>query len=305
MKSIFKKLGELVVNNTKITVILVVLGIVFFLGVGVYISYQAKLEEDARQARMEEARQASESSSESADSLLIQVQPDLVDKFGSVPEGFIWDMDGTVLSLGDQSMSAEDVVFAYLQGLSSLDISTVQRYSRRSSVVERYGSYFDSTDKTTDYTDQFMRGMYRESLLSLQSKGIESNAVFAENKQVFTINLRLLDLTDKDFWRHDQMEIYENLYMYYSDESDSTKSDMYLYEYILDYYQSGDAQLRDITVDITVQRYPDLDSGWLVSVDTDVDSACIYKEGNLVVSYIKEQYRDYGRELVEDSRGVQ
>ena len=115
---------------------------------------------------------------------------------------------------------------------------------------------------------------------------------------MFTVSAKMLDLTNKDFWKPDQIEIYRNLYLYDSDESDSTKSDMYLYDYILSYYESEEAALRETTFDVTVQRYPDLDSGWLVSVDTDVNDACSYKDGKLVVSYIKELYSNDGKDIV-------
>ena len=141
--------------------------------------------------------------------------------------------------------------------------------------------------------------MYRQSLLSIQIDGIENSSNFAENKMVFTVKAKMLDLTQKDFWKGDKLEIYKNLKVYDSDESDSTRADIYLYDYISRYYSSDDAELRDVTFDLTVQRYPDLNTGWLVSVDTDVDSACRYADGKLVVSYIHELYRDEGEEYLE------
>ena len=104
----------------------------------------------------------------------------------------------------------------------------------------------------------------------------------------------MLDLTQKDFWLKDKDTIYKNLMVYSSDQSDSTKADMYLYDYINSYYEGKDALRRDVTFDITLQKYPDLDTGWLVSVDTDVDSACRYADGKLVVSYINEEFGKEG-----------
>ena len=202
-------------------------------------------------------------------------------------------------------MSAEEVVYAYLNGLRALDMSMVQKYSRRSKVIDTYEGYFDEKKKNTDYTDQFLRNMYREALLSIEVDGIVNSSVFAENKQVFTVRVKMLDLTSKDFWEDDKEEIYKNLKIYGSDESDSTKLDMYLYDYILDYYQSEDAVKRSVTFDLTVQRYPDLDTGWLVSVDTDVDLACRYADGKLVVSYITERYMDEGKELLESIKNAE
>lgn len=245
--------------------------------------------------------EASSGVSDEEDSLLMQMQPELEKSYGKAPSGFIWESDGSLLSLGDMDMTAEEVVYSYFRGLASLDLSTVERYSRGSKVIESYSNYFDDKNKNTDYMDQFLRNIYKECLLSLQVTGIESNAVFAGNKQVFSVKAKMLDLTNKDFWKKDATEIYKNLYLYDQDESDTTKSDIYLYNYILDYYKSGNALLRDVTFDITVQKYPDLNSGWLVSIDNDVDDACSYRDGKLVVSYIKELYRNVGKDEIKAS----
>src|SRR5699024_3000725 len=147
--------------------------------------------------------QAKEGDTEVTDNLLLQMQDDLIKTYGQVPDGYIWDIDGELLSLGDKSMTAEDVVYSYLNGLRTLDFSTVQKYSRSSIVVDTYEWYISETDKNTDYTDQFLRNMYREALLSMQVEGIENSTVFAENKQVFSVKVNMLDLTDKDFWYDD------------------------------------------------------------------------------------------------------
>lgn len=298
---------DFIKDNKKIVVIAGVSLAVIVLVKGGIDARNEKLkqeEADALTEQLLEEANSSEAEYDEGDSLLMQMQPELIQSYGEVPDGFIWESDGTLLSLGDKSMSAEDVVYAYFRGLSNLDISTVQRYSRDSKVVESYSNYFDDKNKNTDYMDQFLRNMYKECLLSLQIVGIDNNAIFAENKQVFTVRAKMLDLTNKDFWKKDEKDIYKTLYLYDQDESDTTKSDMYLYDYILDYYRSGKATLREVTFDITVQKYPDLDSGWLVSIDTDVDDACSYKDGKLVVSYIKELYRNVGRDEVMQSMGI-
>ena len=86
---------------------------------------------------------------------------------------------------------------------------------------------------------------------------------------------------------------------YSSDQSDSTKAEIYLYDYISRFYASGEADRRDVTFDITLQKYPDLDTGWLVSIDTDIDSACRYADGKLVVSYINEQFGKEGLDYLD------
>ena len=288
-------------SKKVLLIIAVVVVLVLFIGRAVFSTMQAQQDQqDADAYTKQLLEEAKAGDSEVTDSLLLQMQDDLIKTYGQVPDGYIWDIDGTLLSLGDPDMTAEEVVYAYLNGLRTLDISSAQRYSRDSMVISTYESYFDETNRNTDYTDQFLRNMYREALLSMEIEGIENASVFAENMQVFTVRVKMLDLTLKDFWFDDKMEIYRNLRVYDSDQNDSTRAEMYLYDYISDYYSSDDAAMRETTFDLTVQRYPDLNTGWLVSIDTDIDSACRYADGTLVVSYINEMYRDEGLDLLEE-----
>lgn len=288
-------------SKKVLLIIAVVVVLVLFIGRAVFSTMQAQQDQqDADAYTKQLLKEAKAGDSEVTDSLLLQMQDDLIKTYGQVPDGYIWDIDGTLLSLGDPDMTAEEVVYAYLNGLRTLDISSAQRYSRDSMVISTYESYFDETNRNTDYTDQFLRNMYREALLSMEIEGIENASVFAENMQVFTVRVKMLDLTLKDFWFDDKMEIYRNLRVYDSDQNDSTRAEMYLYDYISNYYSSDDAAMRETTFDLTVQRYPDLNTGWLVSIDTDIDSACRYADGTLVVSYINEMYRDEGLDLLEE-----
>ena len=288
-------------SKKVLLIIVVVVVLVLFIGRAVYSTMQAQQDQQDADAYTEQLlEEAKAGDSEVTDSLLLQMQDDLIKTYGQVPDGYIWDIDGTLLSLGDPDMTAEEVVYAYLNGLRTLDISSAQRYSRDSMVISTYESYFDETNRNTDYTDQFLRNMYREALLSMEIEGIENASVFAENMQVFTVKVKMLDLTLKDFWFDDKMEIYRNLRVYDSDQNDSIRAEMYLYDYISNYYSSDDAAMRETTFDLTVQRYPDLNTGWLVSIDTDIDSACRYADGTLVVSYINEMYRDEGLDLLEE-----
>lgn len=298
--------------SKRLTIVLIILLVfIFMLVVGGIRNANAarKAQEAAEQAAAESERQAqlaasTESDLDIPDTLLRDMQPDLIETYGQLPDGYIWDMNGDLLSLGDKNLSAEEVVYNYLNGLRTLDMSMAQKYSRDSIVVETYEGYFDSTNRVTDYTDQFMRNMYRQALLSMQIKEIVNSSIFAENKQVFTVRVEMLDLTLKTFWEKDKAEIYTNLNIYSSDESDSTRADIYLYDYILDYYSSPEAATREVQFDLTLEKYPDLDTGWLVSIDTDVDSACRYADGTLVVSYINEMYLDEGLEWIEAQKNA-
>lgn len=241
-------------------------------------------------------------SSNSEDSILMRQQSELIAKYGNLPEGYLWDLDGTLLSQGDKSMSAEEVLYAYINGLKSLDFSMAQKYSRNSRVVETYSGYFDSMNSNTDYSDAFYRNMYKQALLSMQVLGIESNSIFADNKQVFTVRVQMLDLTDKTFWVKDKYYIYQSLRVY--SEEDSTKADLFLYDYILNYYKSEEAATREVTFDITLEKYIDLDTGWLVSIDTDIDNACKYSDGTPVIRYIKEMYNSEGRDMINSQEST-
>lgn len=273
--------------------------VIVFIIVGSVDNYNKQKEKEEIDRYTQEQLKIAGANQNSDDSLLMQMQPDLIKSYGKLPDGYIWNLDGTLLSLGDKSMSAEEVVYAYLNGLKSLDFSSVQKFSRDSVVVNTYENYFTELNKSTDYNDSFIRNIYRESLLSMQIDGIVNTSVFAENKQVFTVKVNMLDLTKKDFWLNDKEEIYKNLKIYSSDQSDSTKAEIYLYDYISRFYASGEADRRDVTFDITLQKYPDLDTGWLVSIDTDIDSACRYADGKLVVSYINEQFGKEGLDYLD------
>lgn len=236
--------------------------------------------------------ESNKTSSNSEDSIIMRQQDELIKAYGPLPDGYLWDIDGTLLSQGDKSLSAEEVVYAYINGIKSLDFSMAQKYSRGSKVVNTYSGYFDSMDLNTDYADQFYRNMYKQALLSIKVLGIESNSIFAENKQVFSIRVEMLDLTNKTFWEQDRAYIYDSLRIY--NNEDSTKSDIFLYDYILGYYKSDNPATRVVTFDLTLEKYPDLDTGWLVSIDTDVDNACRYSDGIPVIRYIRERYNEEG-----------
>ena len=237
------------------------------------------------------------------DQEIIKKQDNLIKKYGSLPDGYLWDLDGTLLSLGDKDKTAEEAVYAYINGIRTLDFSSAQKYSRGSRVVERYQSFFNSSESKDDsYADNFYRNMYTEVLTSIQIKDIKSTAVFAENKQVFTIELEMLDLSSKDFWEEDKNDIYNTLYIYSRDEDDSSKSEQYVYNYVLDYYRSDEAVTKNVTVNLTVEKYARLDTGWLVTIDTDIDNYCYYTDGNVVAKYILNSFNNEGKEYIKELR---
>ena len=231
---------------------------------------------------------------EATDKLLLQSQESLKSSYGAPPEGFIWSMSGEPISLGDKDKEPEDVVYTYLQALSKLNMDTAEFFSRGSDVVKSYKEFYSETFNVTgDYKLEFEREIYKQGMLSLEILGIDNTAVFAENKNTYTVKARIVDLSNKDFWKSEEEKFLGNLYYLDKNEGDSAKMDAAIYNAILTYYKSPGVKKRDISFDVTVQRYPDLDSGWLVSTDLTLDSELRYKDGNAVVNYINQQYQDF------------
>lgn len=221
----------------------------------------------------------------------------------TTPKGFKRKNNGTLLSIGDPEMTSEDVIYTYLRALSLLDFSTASQFSRNSMVLKTYKNYFDSDNASGyDYRDAFLRKLYKEALLSLEVTGIENTSVFAEDKQAFTVKIKVLDFANKDFWLDDATKIYNDLDKI-EDEGDSSKSERYIYDYVLDKYsKSKDTLVAELLVDLTVERFPEDGSGWLVTIDKDLDDIFKYREGKQFTTYIRETYREYTRDKNKKSR---
>lgn len=299
--------------RTKWKIILPVT-LVLVIAVGYWFSHSASSAR-ANEERVRALAQSgsSPSASESAgpdgvDQLLMNQQPSLREKYGTPKPGFIWDVDGTLLSLGNPDTPPDEVAYAYLRALNTLDFTTAEASSRRSSVTTTYADFFDTdTAASTDYKDQYQRDRYRLGLLSLQVQSVTRGANFSTDKQVYTVRAKMLDFTNKTFWTKDREMIFQNLRDYNKGESDTSKGDQYVYTYVTNAYQQavdhlqttgpqeGDAPMRDVTFDLTVQRYPAQNSGWLVSIDKDLDNLLRNTDGVDVATYIREQYKDSNR----------
>lgn len=275
-----------------IITICVILGILTIRTINIYLRSNQTVSEEDRLLTDEELEELEKDKYKGTNTYLWDRQEKLTKKFGKCDEGFIWDESGEQLALGDKSMSGEDVVYVYLQSLSKLDLANAKKYSRKTDVVKRYTSFYEDK-KTTDFAEQFKRNMYSEVLKSLQIKKVESTATLESNKQVYTVKASIIDITNKDFWKNDRDKIYKTMSKYKFDQGDSTKCDTYLYDYIIGYYQKPTAIRTNISFDITVEKFADLDTGWLVSTDMDLDNACTYKDGKGVLTYIKEEYKQY------------
>lgn len=293
-----KMFSSLLGNKRRLIIILVIVIALAAIIAGSFIkssadsnANKAKADQELREHRGK-ANEKLDPKLYGTDQTLLRKQDSLNEKYGSAGEGFVWDYDGTLLPLGDPKMPADEVVFTFLRGVATLDFNTASRFSRKSYVVKQYQKYFDADAPATGYKDQFLRDAYREALMSLQVNRVDATSTFAGDQRTFTVSAKILDLTDKDFWRADEAKIMDNLYTYRQSETDSAKADIYLYDYVLNHYRNN-AKLRDITFDITLRRYPEIQSGWLVSIDNDLNDTLKYNEGTLVVNFIKEQFTEY------------
>lgn len=251
-----------------------------------------EIEERQRQAEIDsQQNELQENPNEGLSDAEIE-QRGYIAAWGQPPEGFRWTDDATLAPVSSDELTNEDVVWNYLRALSILDFSTAQKYSRTSLVSGTYSSYFDETNLgNSSYFYQFLRKEYKFALTSIEVDSVGNTAVFADGTSIVTVKLKVLDLTDKDFWQEDKDEIYARLDDLYTFEKDSTKAQQYVYDYIYSAYEDGKVGKRDITVELKLDKVTL--GGWLISDDTDLDSALKYEEGVNVASYIFEEYSEY------------
>lgn len=224
-------------------------------------------------------------------------QQSFIEEWGLPPEGFRWNNRGELVAVSSESMTSEEVLWAYLRALSILDFSTVEKYSYESVVADTYSSYFsESSIGNASYYKQFIRKAYKFALTSIEIDDVGNMAIFADGTSVATVKLKVLDLTDKEFWIKDKGVLFNKLRSYYETEGDSAKAEQYVYDYIYDAYEKGVIGKRDITVEIKLDKV-NL-GGWLVSDDTDLDMALRYDKGVNVADYIISCYDEWYRDIV-------
>ena len=187
-------------------------------------------------------------------------------------------------------MTAEQVVYQYLRGLAMSQFDTVQKYTYYSTVVSMYNSYF-ADGASESYYNQFARQVYRLALSSIVVNSMENEAVMANGRHVCTMNITLLDLSYKDWFKDNEEEIFKNMYTYLSGEQDNTKAQQYVFEEVLKYYKSDTAKTKDVSVDITLDKVSF--GGWLVTDDTALEMLCEYTDGTSTYEYIYNEYEKW------------
>lgn len=223
-----------------------------------------------------------------------EMQKTLSEQFGQAPEGFEWDYTGNLVAIGnDSEATAEDVAYMFLRALSILDFSTANRYSEDSNVISSYESYYEDYG-IIDYYSNFLRKQFKKSLMSLEVNNVADTAVFADGSKYITFSINVLDLTDKDFWRKDEDELWKTLRVYRETEEDSTKLNQYVYDYIYSKYEDGTIGKRAVTIELVVGKSNG--SGWLVTGDSELNAMLQYENGVDVAAYILDAFNTWYQE---------
>lgn len=257
----------------------------------------AAAEEAARQAEEAAQNAANAQGASTTIDVHAEMQKSLTAQFGEAPDGFEWDYTGNLVALGnDDDATCEDVIYMFIRSLSILDFSTAERYSDNSEVVSSYKDYYSAVSNTiTDYYSNFLRKQFKKSITSIEINNISDTAVFSDGSQYVTLNLNVLDLTDKDFWEKDKDTIFSKMRTYKETETDDTKMNQYIYDYIYSKYEDGTIGKRPITVELVVTKQNG--GGWLVSGDGELDAALEYENGVDVATYITDSFNIWYRDV--------
>lgn len=278
---------------------LIVLVIIIFSTIS---SNKKKKELEERRAEVERQRELEQQQNQNTGETLSRAelqQQEFIEEWGTPPEGFRWNNRGNLVAVSSEGLTCEEVLYSYLKALAILDFSTVEKYSYSSMVDSTYLNYFsDSSLGRTSYYNQFLRKEYKYALTTLEIDSIGNTAVFSDGTSIATVNLKVLDLTDKDFWKKNQDEIYTTLRNFYETEDDSAKAEQYIYDYIYQEYLNGSVGKRDVSVEIKLDKV-NL-GGWLVSDDTDLDMILRYDKGVNVADYIIECYNSWYKVKVKE-----
>jgi len=260
---------------------------------------QARIEEEKKRIEEQKKSLGNQEEYTSYDDML---QAELREEFGDPPEGFKWSLTGELEAVSSDDKSAEDVLFSYIRSLSIQDFATAQRYSQNSKVYETYTDYFSEVSKVvTDYYSQFLRKQYSFAMKSIENLGVEGVATLADGTQIMSVKLKLLDLTDKDFWQKDKLEIYKQMRVYSEQESDDAKKEQYLYDYVYKCYENGTIGKREVVIDFKVGKQSG--GGWLVVDDSELNSYLSYEKGTDVARYILNTYEKWLLETtIEEQR---
>lgn len=228
-----------------------------------------------------------------------RIQERMTEKYGKAPKGMYYNEDGELVPEGNPKYTPEEVASTYLRALSTMNLENAQRYSYKTSVLKSLTKFYD-TKEQYQANANFKKEMYKQVLLSIQPLNVQDTATFAVGKSVVTMNVKLIDLSNKDFWKEDTLKIFKNIFKYRRAESDSSKSKDYVYDYVLDYYKSESPKLVRKTISLTLEK--GVTGGWVVTNDDELDAIAQYRDGEVVVSNIISAYDDWASSIDPEER---
>lgn len=296
MKSNIK---DWVSEHKGLSIVIVIL--VLFVAIG-SINNTVKRNQAKKQAQEAAAKAAAEAAARNANKKELTAaekqQADLVKKYGNPPDGFEWSATGELVALGNNpNATATDTVTMYLQALSSLDFSTAARVSNDSTVIKRYNAmYSDVTKDINNEYSNFLRQQYKASLQSIQIVNVDDAVKEADGTEIITVDLKLLNLQNRDFWYEDRDTLFKNMYDFDRTQASASKRDNYLYTYLSDSYGSADdgwgkVGLMETTVTLEVGKQNG--KGYLVTNDGELPDLLRYDKGFDVAAFIKQKYNDW------------
>lgn len=209
--------------------------------------------------------------------------------FGEAPEGFRWSDNGELLAVSDDSVMPEDVLFSFLRSLSMLDFANAKKYSSQSSIITLYNNYYSNDSLSGDYI-AFARKLLSECLTKTELLNIEREAVFAQGQKVYTVNIQLPDLSMRTFWEGQEDELFSQYRDRISTGNGGTAME-FIYANLLDYFSSDNYPIRNITVDIVLNKVTN--GGWLVTDDSDLATYLVYDDVGITAEKFKQEYESW------------
>ena len=286
------KIGNFYIKKKTFTILIIVLIVAVIM-----IKYNNAQKEKEKQERLLAAQAMEVTNTEVEEqkyiSLHDQIQMQLCEQYGQPPEGFEWAYDGSLVTLSTlEDMTAEDIVYTYVQSVHMLDFATAQRVASSSTIIDTYTDYYDSvTSALLDIDDVFKRKEFKLALNKMSADRVVDFVVMANGDMIYTMEISCLDLTNKDFWLNEEQEIYDTMYVYDKTELDSTKKEQFVYDYIYKAYEDDKCGYHTVQVDIVLTKANG--GGWLVSDDTELRKVLLYEYGIDVYSYIMSKYEDW------------
>ncbi len=274
---------------------LVIVGIVLLVLFVIIKFNQAKKQKELEERMLAQSAIGIEDMQEQGTYLSLdeQIQMQLREKYGIPPEGFQWDYQGNLVPIASiEDMSAEDIVYTYLQSVHVMDFATAQRVAAKSTIITMVDDYYsDVSNALVTTSDLFKRKLIKLTLDKMTIEGISNTIVQADGTYIFTVDINCLDLTNKDFWRNDALDLYQSMYVFDKTETDSTKKEQFVYDYIYEQYSKDACGYKTSSVDIMVGKANA--GGYLVTDDTSLRKLLLYEDGVDVASYINLQYNDW------------